>query len=92
MFKRTTTYLIEKIIKHRAFVLAMLVLGLLLAALTFLYYYFYQPTNDIAEIYTLKGKVNFSIIDDQLFSEIYSEMRTKTELPLISLDNIKSPF
>ena len=84
--------MIEKLTKHSAFVLAIFILGLFLAALTFLYYCFYQPMMGIAEIYTLKGKVNFSVIDDRLFNEIYSAAQAKTEQPLTPLDNIKSPF
>jgi hypothetical protein len=92
MVKRVKNYLVEKLIKHCASVLTTLILGLLLAALTFLYYYFYQPMNGIAEIYTLKGRVNFSLIDDQLFNDIYSEAQKKTERPPIPLNNIRSPF
>ncbi len=92
MLKRLTNYLSGKIVKHSTAVLSVLTLVLLLAALLFLYRYFYQPMTAIADIYTLKGQINFSIIDDKLFNEIYSGIQTKMQQPLTPVDNINSPF
>lgn len=92
MLKRLTNYLSGKIVKHSTAVLSVLTLVLLLAALLFLYRYFYQPMAAIADIYTLKGQINFSIIDDKLFNEVYSAIQNKTQQPLTPGDNINSPF
>ena len=92
MIKRLANYFSGQIVKHSAAVLSALTLVLLLAALLFLYRYFYQPMNAIADIYTLKGQINFSIIDDKLFNEVYSGIQTKTQQPSAPVDNITSPF
>jgi len=92
MVKGIANYLSGKIVKHSTAILSVLTLAALLAALLFLYRYLYQPMNTIADIYTLKGQINFSIIDEKLFNEIYSGIQTKTQPPLAPIDNLNSPF
>jgi len=90
--KFTGRYLLEKIIKHGAVLSSILAMLLLLAALTFLYRDFYQPMNDIASIYSLRGNANFSVIDEQAFLKIYNNIQDKLERPAASFDNLNSPF
>ncbi|PIT93935.1 hypothetical protein COU00_01725 [Candidatus Falkowbacteria bacterium CG10_big_fil_rev_8_21_14_0_10_43_11] len=92
MLKRLFNLLNQKIIKHNIIVLTVFTLIVLLSALVFLYKNFYQPMNDIAEIFTLKGQVNFTAIDEKSFNEAYDGIRQKNEQPSVPLDNFNSPF
>ena len=92
MLKHFFSYLTGKIIKHSNASLSVLTLILLLITLLFLYQNFYQPMDDIADIYTLKGQTSFAAIDEKLFDEVYASIQTKTQRPLTPLANIKSPF
>lgn len=92
MRKRIINYLIRKAVKYHTSAILIVVLLLIFVAFFFLYQYFLRSMNDIAEIYQLKGEVNFNIINEELLDEVYGGIEEKVGRENVSLDNISSPF
>ncbi|OIO39749.1 MAG: hypothetical protein AUJ72_00070 [Candidatus Omnitrophica bacterium CG1_02_46_14] len=92
MIKKITNYFFKKIIKHHGLALTMVTLLLIFFSLMFLYKNVYQAMEDITEIYTLKGNINFNIIDEEQVNKTYEEINKKITQRKITLSNINSPF